>query len=587
MIRELGYVMNNGSNWRNRELRQHVKVVDGLVAPTLVLKNSTYLNVYTKQWLEANIWIFNDRIIYVGEQLPKQLKDVEVVDCTGKYLVPGYIEPHAHPFQLANPEALAFHAATFGTTTLVNDSLTWNLLLDKKKAFSIIEEFNKLPVSMYWWARFDSQTALHDEEELYNTPDVLSWLSHPNVVQGGELTAWPSLLAGNDRLLYWIQEAKRLGKPVEGHLPGASEKTLTKMKLLGVSSDHEAMTGEEVLRRLRLGYSAALRYSVIRPDLPILIEEILESGLKNFDNLMLTMDGPTPAFMQKGIINVCLEIAIEKGIPLEEAYRMASYNAAKHFQLDEQIGSIAPGRVAHINILTDKANPHPESVLAKGQWIVQEHQVQEGESMINWDKYGIGPATFDWDLDEGDLQFSVPLGLEMVNNVIVKPYSIEADINVNDLSGTNGDQFLLLMDLQGTWRVNTTIRGFAPNLGAIASSFSASGDIVFIGKNKKDILLSWQRLKEIGGGIVLVHDGEILAEIPLQLGGFISKKSIENLIIEEEKLKNYLKDFGYAFSDPFYSILFLSATHLPFLRITQQGLVDIKNRTILFPATMR
>ena len=586
-MRELGYEMINGLNWRNRELRQHVKVIDGLVAPTLVLKNSTYLNVYTKQWLEANIWIFNDRIIYVGERLPKQLDGVEVVDCTGKYLVPGYIEPHAHPFQLANPEALAFHAARFGTTTLVNDSLTWNLTLDKKKAFSIIEEFNKLPTSMYWWARFDSQTALNDEEEFYNTPDVLSWLSHPNVVQGGELTAWPSLLAGNDRLLYWIQEAKRLGKPVEGHLPGASEKTLTKMKLLGVSADHEAMTGEEVIRRLRLGYSAALRYSVIRPDLPILIEEILESGLKHFDNLMFTMDGPTPAFMQKGIINVCLEIALDKGIPLEEAYRMASYNAAKHFHLDEQIGSIAPGRVAHINILTDKANPHPESVLAKGQWIMREQQVQVSESMINWEKYGIEPAAFDWDLDEGDLQFSVPIGLEMVNNVIVKPYSIEVDINVEDLSEANGDQFLLLMDRKGTWRVNTTIRGFAPGLGGIASSFSASGDIVFIGKNKKDILLSWQRLKEIGGGIVLVHDGEILAEIPLELDGFISKKSIQNLIEEEEKLKGCLKKAGYAFSDPFYSLLFLSSTHLPFLRITQQGLVDIKNRTILFPATMR
>ncbi|WP_339230941.1 adenine deaminase C-terminal domain-containing protein [Oceanobacillus sp. FSL K6-2867] len=578
--------MINGLNWRNRELRQHVKVIDGLAAPTLVLKNTTYLNVYTKQWLEANIWIFNDRIIYVGEQLPKRLDDAEVIDCAGKYLVPGYIEPHAHPFQLANPEALAFHAARFGTTTLVNDSLTWNLTLDKKKAFSIIEEFNKLPISMYWWARFDSQTALHDEDEFYNTPDVLSWLSHPNVVQGGELTAWPSLLAGNDRLLYWIQEAKRLGKPVEGHLPGASEKTLTKMKLLGVSADHEAMTGEEVIRRLRLGYSAALRYSVIRPDLPILIEEILDSGLKNFDNMMLTMDGPTPAFMQKGIINVCLEIAIEKGIPLEEAYRMASYNAAKHFHLDEHIGSIAPGRVAHINILTDKTNPHPDSVLAKGKWILREQQVQEAEPIINWDEYGIGPATFDWDLDKGDLQFSVPIGLEMVNNVIVKPYSIEMDINVDDL-GASGDQFLLLMDRKGTWRVNTTIRGFAPDIGGIASSFSASGDIVFIGKNKKDILLSWQRLKEIGGGIVIVHDGEVLAEIPLVLNGFISKESIGNLIKQEEKLKDCLKEAGYNFSDPFYSLLFLSATHLPFLRITQQGLVDIKNRTILFPATMR
>ncbi len=96
--------------------------------------------------------------------------------------------------------------------------------MDEKKAFSFIEECGDLPVSMFWWARFDAQTELQDEEKVFNTPSVLKWLEHPLVVQGGELTAWPSLLAGDDRLLYWIQEAKRLGKPVEGHFPGASEK---------------------------------------------------------------------------------------------------------------------------------------------------------------------------------------------------------------------------------------------------------------------------------------------------------------------------------------------------------------------------
>ncbi|WP_249871758.1 adenine deaminase C-terminal domain-containing protein [Oceanobacillus saliphilus] len=580
-------MMDNGLNWRNRELRQHIKVIDGLEAPTLILTNATYLNVYTKQWLKANIWIFNERIVYVGDKLPEQTDQAELVDCSGKYLVPGYIEPHSHPFQLSNPEEIALTAARYGTTTLINDNLPWNFLLDKKKAFSILDEFNNLPVSMYWWARFDSQTALHDEEKYFNTIDVLSWLSHPSVVQGGELTGWPSLLDGNDRLLYWIQEAKRLGKPVEGHLPGASPKTLTKMKLLGVSADHESMTGEDVMTRLQMGYHVGLRYSSIRPDLPKLIEEILEAGLETFDNLTMTMDGPSLEFMEKGMMNVCLEIAIEKGIPLIEAYRMASYNAARHFRLDEQLGSIAPGRVAHINILKDKTNPHPESVLAKGQWIVKEAKNKEYQSKIDWKRFDIGSLKFDWELDEGDLQFSAPVGMEMVNNVIVKPYTIDTDIAVEDLTKTNGDQFLLLIDRNGKWRVNTAIRGFAPGLGALASSFSITGDLIFIGKNKQDILLSWQRLKEIGGGIVVVHKGEVLVEVPLNLGGAMSDDTMENLIVKERELKECLKKFGYAFDDPANSLLFLSTIHLPYLRVTQQGLMDVKNKEILFPATMR
>src|SRR5699024_7578448 len=310
----------------------------------------------------------NDRIVYVGNDLPHKQENTEFIDCQGKYLVPGYIEPHAHPFQLYNPEQFALHAAQFGTTTLINDNLMLLLLLDKKKAFSLLQAFSHFPVSMYWWARYDSQSALQDEEDSFNTTDVLDWVSNPFVVQGGELTAWPHLLAGDDRLIYWIQETKRLGKPVEGHFPGASDLTLTKMKLFGINADHEAMTGEEAIKRLELGYQVGLRYSSIRPDLPRLLEEILDQGLTTFDNLMMTTDGATPSFYENGVMNLCIDIAIEKGVPIEEAYRMASYNPAKHLLLDEMIGSIAPGRIAHINILSAKDNPHPESVLAKGKW---------------------------------------------------------------------------------------------------------------------------------------------------------------------------------------------------------------------------
>jgi adenine deaminase len=470
---------------------------------------------------------------------------------------------------------------------LINDNLMWHFLLDEKKAFSLIDEFKKIPSSMYWWARFDSQTALQDEEALFNTENVLAWINHPAVVQGGELTSWPSLLAGNERLLYWMQETAKRRKPIEGHLPGASEKTLTKMKLLGVVADHESMTGEDVLKRLELGYHVALRHSSIRPDLPMLIEQLLELNVTSFDNLSFTTDGPTPEFIENGLINRCIEIAIEKGIPTEEAYSMASYNPARHVNLDEQVGSIAPGRTAHINILDTKENPLPESVLAKGNWIVREGKTQVLPTIINWKKYGIGPNNYNWDLYENDLQFSMPMGLEMVNNVIVKPYTIEADVSADTLSNSIKDSFLLLIDKNGKWRVNTTIQGFTNKLGALATSFSASGDIIFIGKCKQDILLAWERLKAIGGGIVIVHNDEILVELPLALAGMMSEKSMDELIKQEKQLKTVLKEFGYHYNDPIYSLLFLSATHLPYVRITQQGIIDVMEGEVLFPATMR
>ncbi|WP_164219093.1 adenine deaminase C-terminal domain-containing protein [Virgibacillus sp. YIM 98842] len=581
-------MLDKGYQWRNRELRQHVRVIDGKEAPTMILTNGVYLNMYTKQWIKANIWIVHDRIIYVGDKMPDRQDGTEIIDCEGKYLVPGYVEPHAHPSQIYNPETLADYAAKTGTTTLINDNLLWLFLTDRKKAFSLLDDFSSHPVSMYWWARYDAQTVLQDEQEekLFNTNELINWISHPAVVQGGELTSWPRLLSGDDRLLYWIQETKQRGKPVEGHFPGASERTLTKMKLLGISGDHESMTGKEVISRLQMGYHTSLRYSSIRPDLPKLIEELLEEGITTFDNLSMTTDGSTSAFYESGLMNVCIDIAIKKGIPVEDAYRMGSYNAAKHFHLDEQLGSIAPGRIAHINILKEKNDPTPESVLAKGEWVVREAKAINRKPLIDWKAYDIEPLELDFNLTEDELQFSVPLGLEMMNQVIMKPYALEVDITPDTLPAHNKEAFLVLMDKGGTWRVNTTIRGFTRELGALASSYSTTGDLVFIGKSKPDIMKAAKRLKEIGGGIVLVNNGEILMEIPLSLSGFMYQGKMEELIEREKLLKKYLREFGYPFDDPIYSIFFLSSTHLPYVRITQQGIIDVMKQEVLFPATM-
>lgn len=573
--------------WTKKQLREQVAVVRGEKAPTKVLKNANWLNVVRKDWMNGNIWILEDRIVYVGKELPKKMGDTEIIDCTDRFVVPGYIEPHVHPFQLYNPHSLAQYASVRGTTTMVSDSLMLFLRMAKRKAFTIIDHFAQLPVSMFWWGRYDAQTELNDDNDIFSAENVYDWLNHPSVVQGGELTSWPKVLAGDDEILEWMQMTARLGKPIEGHLPGASEKTLTQMALLGVDADHEAINGEEIERRMNLGFSTVLRYSSIRPDLPDILDDLKQRGIDNFDRVYMTTDGSTPAFYEQGVMDRMIEIAIEKGIPEPDAYAMASYNAARHYGFDDLFGMIAPGRLAHLNILKDKQKPDPESVLAKGRWIRKEGKDCFPEDDFSWEQFNLPSPRLDWDLNEDDFQFSLPVGIEMVNAVITKPYHLRFDPSSERPSFDDDECFLMLLDRDGKWRVNSILKGFAKNVSGFASTYSSTGDVLLLGDNKKDMYTAFKRVQEQHGGIVLVEDGQVIAEIELPLLASMSLKPVEELMKEETNLTEKLRERGYHFDDPIYTLLFLSATHLPYVRVTQKGIYDVKNRTVLFPAIMR
>lgn len=572
--------------WSSEQLREQLAIIDGKRSPEKVLTNATYLHTYLHQWKKGNIWIDQDRIVYVGERLPSKLEQCEVIDCSGYYLVPGYIEPHAHPFQLYNPQTFAEYAAKWGTTTIINDNLMLVLQLSKKKAFSFLRAAESFPVTMYWWCRFDGQTELENEEEKFSYAAIKEWLRQKTVVQGGELTGWPRLLAGDDAMLYWIQEAKQMKKQIEGHFPGASEKTLTKMMLIGADCDHEAMTGKEVYERLLHGYTVSLRYSSIRPDLPVLLEEMKALGIEQYDRLIFTTDGSTPSFYEHGIIDQMIRLAIEKGVPIIDAYQMATVNVARHYQMEHLHGSITTGRIAHINFLQAPDDPTPVSVLAKGQWVKRDGY-SKAASSLDWGAFGMAPLRLTWQLSLDDLQFSMPLGMYMENSVIMRPYSISIDTSHDELSTAHDESFFMLVDRNGKWRVNTVVKGFATHVKGLASSYSNTGDLLVIGKSKRDMLLAFQRMNEIGGGIVLVEDGEVIHEIPLPLGGVMSTKPVEELMVEEKRLKTMLAERGYRFADPVYSLLFFQSTHLPYIRITQKGIYDVMNKTILFPSIMR
>ncbi|MCF6139145.1 adenine deaminase C-terminal domain-containing protein [Pseudalkalibacillus berkeleyi] len=568
-------------NWTKQQLRTHIQVIQGEKPPTIVLQNASYLNHVLRKWMNANIWIYKDRIVYVGSKMPQNDEGCEIVDCEGKSIVPGYIEPHVHPFQLYNPQTFASYAAKRGTTTFVSDNLML-LPLPNEKALTFMKEINELPFSFYWWCRYDSQTKLQNEDEVFSDKMFNQFLDHPYVLQGGELTNWPQVLKGDDKTLHWMQETKRRGKKVEGHLPGASERTLTKMAVLGVDCDHEAMTGEEAVMRMSLGYTTSLRYSSIRPDLPKILEEMLALGVTNFDRVMMTTDGSTPTFYEDGVTDEVIRIALEKGVPTEDAYAMVSYNIARHYGFDHLYGMVAPGRIANLNILDNPMTPTPTAVLSKGLWVNDEL-----EANVDWDRYDIKPYQFDWSITEEDLSQTARAGIDMVNSVITKPYRSEVDFGVPELSTEHDECFFSLIDHKGNWRISTMLKGFANNVSGFVSSYSNSGDLILIGKSKKDMVAAFNRMKELGGGIVLVEDGEVVCEIPLTLNGGCSTQPMEVVMEQQASLVKALKERGYPFVDPIYSLLFFSSTHLPYIRITPTGIVDVLKNEVLFPVVMR
>lgn len=573
--------------WSNEQIRNQVNVLDEVINPHIILKNATYLNTYLNQWLYANIWIYQDRIIYVGENLPENLEGIEVVNCEGQFLVPGYIEPHSHPYQLYNPLTLAKYAGQFGTTTLINDNLKFFLEMSTNTAFELLNDFTNIPSSMYWWCRFDGQTEFPNNDEIFNSKDVISWLENELVLQGGELTAWPKLLNGDNQMLTWIQETKKLNKKVEGHFPGASERTLAKLSLLGADCDHEAMTGKEVLMRLMQGYTVSLRYSSIRPDLEVLLKEIKELGIQNYERFFFTTDGSHPYFYEQGMTDELIKIAIRHEVPLIDAYKMASYNVAQYYNMEHLHGSIATGRIANINLLENIENPTPTSVLAKGKWIKKEGKQIDHYLSIDWGKYQFTKLELKWSLQKEDLSLSNTYGINLINNVITKPYESVVDKDCDELSYEHDECFLLMVGRDGTWRLNTLVKGFAGHIRGFASSYSGTGDILILGKRKSDMLKAFERMKEIGGGLVLVEDNEVLHEVSLPLRGSMSELEMENLIKVEKKMIQLLKERGYQYDDPAFTLLFFSATHLPFIRLTPSGLYDVKNKKVLVSPVKR
>ncbi|RAL24354.1 adenine deaminase C-terminal domain-containing protein [Thermoflavimicrobium daqui] len=573
-------------------------VVMGRKKPTRLIKGGTILNVYTGRLEKKDIALAGKRIAFIGNLKQSGLyldSSIESLDLTGYTLVPGYIEPHAHPTQLYNPLTLAEKVLTLGTTTLINDNMTFFTMWNMEELLGLLDQLENYPVKQFWWARLDAQTYLNNQEkELFSTERVQKFLFHPLVIQAGELTDWLPLLMGDETMLSQVTMTKQAGKRVEGHASGASYRTLSRLAAIGVTADHESISVEEVWNRLELGYMTTLRHSSIRPDLPILIEGLLQKENVPWHRLMLTTDGATPLYLKQGFQDHIIRVAIHHGCDPIHAYQMVTINPAIYYHMEEHIGGLAPGRLANINVLNSLQDPTPVMVLVDGELVAKQRKMLQSFETNPWNHFKSVKWGSDWRIQEEEFSLpsrkkdKVPI-IQLVNAVITKLQ----EENLEEENGwvkweENDDRLLVyLISPVGKWMTSAFLRGFARNIDGLASSYNGSHDLLVIGRDKKAMAQAANHVLEHGGGITWVQNSQILYHIPLPISGFMSTKSVDELNEQLEPFITQLRAFGYTFSDPLYTFLFLSSTHLPQIRLTRAGIMQVKEKKILYSASKR
>ena len=559
-------------------------VARGAAPADLYVRGGTLLNVYTGEIYPANVAIAGERIAYVGSRDDMVGPATRTLDAGGRLLVPGYIDPHVHPAHVVTPSSLARHLLPLGTTTVFADTLQiWEL--GGLRAFrTVAGALARSPLKFYWMIRVHAQARSTDEPARYRVRDIARALAHPWTFAAGEVTRWPEVWGGRADLLGRLDLALARGQRVEGHAAGAAADKIAGLAAGGLTSDHEPITAAEVLDRARQGIAVMLRESSLRPDLAGLLDA-LKAAPALASRLMLTADGSMPAFIRDhGFVDHLIRVALERGIPPIDAYRMATLNPATYAGRDGDLGGVAPGRYADLCVLRDLAEPRPEAVVARGRLAAREGRVRVSVPEPDWRRAftsAEAQLTVRWRARPEDFHLppraTYPI-VRLVSAVITR---------LEERAPAGGDLHAALVDRAGRWVAPALVAGFGDRVDGLATTITTDFNILVLGRRPEAMARAVNRLLAVRGGVVLVDGERVALEMPLALGGVMTRLSLPEAAAREDALRAALVARGYPHHEPMFTLFFLAADFLPFVRLSPRGVWDVKQGRVLLPRRAR
>lgn len=571
--------------------RRLVEVARRREAPDLAVTGGVVANVYSGEWLRWNVEVADGRIAYCGPRKPAIDSGTLVVDAAGRVVAPGYVEAHFHPWALYNPRTVLEVALPRGTTALVADNLPFFLQFGVVGFRRVIDALASQPVHLYWVARVVSQSRFPGEEKLFTTDAVREQLTWPEVVGTAEITRWVDLADGDPHMLASLAAAKEFGKRSDGHTAGASFDRLAATVAAGLSADHEAITAEEALARLRLGLWTMVRHSSLRRDLPEILGGLLDAGVDT-SRLILTTDGSGPShYRECGLLDELLHAAVEAGVEPMQALQMATRNPATFLGLDEEIGGLAPGRRATFQLLPDASTFVPELVVVGGRTVACDGRLVVDLPPVDWDALGARPIFADPDgfvnpslymlRGEGAAR-TVPV-MSYESAVIARREDRVLPVREGfvDLTEERDCVYAALLDRRRTRIARGIVAGLFPGLRGLASSYNTAGQLLVLGRDPRAMAAAAREVAALGGGIAFAEGERIVWSAELDVVGFATSAPFETAVRIEEELRARAAAAGYPFHDPLYTLLFLVCDFLPDLRLTLDGLIEVKSGAVL------
>ena len=561
----------------NRKLNKKLHVIDvaaGRAPADLVLKNATYVNVFSNELCHGDIAVAEGLIVGMGEYHGK----VEV-DVSGKLVLPGFIDAHIHlESSLVSPTEFAKAVLPHGTTTVITDPHEIANVMGTDGIEYMLQATEDLPVDVrFMLPSCVPATPLDESGANLDYRAIDSFYDHPRVQGLAEMMNYVGVVNGDGQVVEKIVASQAHHKKIDGHAPGLSGKDLNAYIAAGVYSDHECSDMEDAMNKLRLGQYIMIREGTAARNLEALMPLLTSQYV---DRCMFCTDDKHPNdLLEKGHIDYIVKKAISLGADPIVAVKAACHNAARYFLLNNR-GAIAPGYLGDFVIIDDFQHFEIEMVYKRGVLMydgqLRDFPAPEIDPYLvkrAHDTFHVAHLTAE---DFSDGRPHAVIG--MIPGEIVTQdagYADHADPEQDIL------KIAVIERHKNTHHIGLGyIKGYGLKRGAVATSISHdSHNILVVGATDEDMAAAANRIVENRGGITVMENGQVLGEVTLSIAGIMSDDSLVMVNSALEDAKD--EAFGLGVSrgiDPFMTLSFMALPVIPSLRITTRGVFDVSSQ---------
>ena len=571
-------------------------VVSGRLPADVVIRDGRWVNVCSGEIIErTDVAVHGCRIAYCGPDAGAMIgPGTMVIEADGRYLVPGLLDAHMHvESTMLSLSRFVEAVLPRGTTGAFIDPHEIANVLGLDGVRLMVDEAKTTPMQIYVQVPscVPAAPGLETSGASIGPDEVAEAMAWDGVIGLGEVMNYRGVASGSEPLHGEIAAALKAGGTVGGHYASPDLGLPFHAYAAGGPSDcHEGTRSEDVPARVRQGMYAMVRQSSAWRDLAAQIVAVTEGGIDPRHVLLCTDDRHAGTLLREGHMDDVVRLAIREGVPPVTAIQMATLNVAEHFGVAQDVGCVAPGRCADVLFVEELERFDVAQVIAAGEVVARDGKLAVAMPPFEYPESVRRSVHIDRRLDRSDFIVRAPKTdgavrcrvIGIVENQAPTRALIE-ELPVRDgavVPAAAGDiaRIAVIERHRGDDRIG---RGFVRGFGlegrsALASTVAHdSHNLLVLGTDVDAMADAANRVVGIGGGVVLVRDGEAIAEIPLPIAGLMSEEPAEEVAARAEALHRGLRACGCTAGDAFMTFSLLALPVIPQLRLTDLGLVDV------------